>query len=161
MWGERVQSLVREDSTCLRPVNRNFWSPCPRVCSLQKEKPSHGNESPCTTTKSRPLWLQLEKACVQQWRLSRAKSFRKKEGKGSKERKKERKEGRKVGRKEGRREEKEPLRFQYLTLSSCFLGSLQPKMKQFRVLHVKVVLWPWTFYWIPKPEISYFYTWDN
>ena len=79
--------------------------------------------SPCTTMKSRPLWLQLEKPVCSNEDPAQPKILK-----------------RKKGSKKGRKEEKEPSGFQHLTLSSRFLGSLLSKMKLFRVLHVKVVL---------------------
>ena len=65
MQGTQVPSLVQEDPTChvaTKPVNHNYWTWVPRACAL------HTMRSPRTTVKSSSCLLQLEKACVQQWR---------------------------------------------------------------------------------------------
>ena len=42
--GTRIQSVVREDPTCLRatkPMSRNSSSPCSRACAPQQGEPRH------------------------------------------------------------------------------------------------------------------------
>ena len=95
MQGTRVRALVREDPTCRRaakPVRHNYWA-CTldpashnyraRVPQLLKparlepvpcNKRSHWIRNQCTTTKSSPRSLQLEKACEQQQRPNTAKN---------------------------------------------------------------------------------------
>ena len=86
--GTWVWSLVQEDPTCCRatkPVYHNYWasglesescnlwSPCTwSLCSITRK--ATAMRSPCTTTNSSPGLPQLEKAHVQPWRPSTAKS---------------------------------------------------------------------------------------
>ena len=88
MQGTRVWTLVWEDPTChgatkptchnywactLEPASHNYWSLCTwSLCSATRE--ATATRSLGTATKSSPLSLQLEKARVQQRRLSAAKN---------------------------------------------------------------------------------------
>ena len=104
MQGTQVRALVQEDPTCcgatkpmrhnywawaLKPVSHNYWvcvpqllSPCattteahmPRARALQQREAT-AMRSPCTTTKSNPLSLQLEKGYAQQRRPNAAKKL--------------------------------------------------------------------------------------
>ena len=68
MQGTWVRPLVREDPTCrwaTKPVCHNYWA-----CAPQREATTM--RSPCTTMKSRPRSLQLEKAHAQQRRPNAA-----------------------------------------------------------------------------------------
>ena len=56
MQGTQVQSLVHEDSTCLRatkPVHHNYWVRVPRAHAPQQEKPEQW-EAMHTTTRVAP-----------------------------------------------------------------------------------------------------------
>ena len=60
-----VQFLVQEDSTCpgaTKPVHHNYWAHALRACAPQQQKPPQRED----------LTPQLEKAQMQQWRLSAA-----------------------------------------------------------------------------------------
>ena len=70
-----VSSLVREDPTCHRatqPGHRYDWGHEPRAYALPQEKPPQWEAQPLQL-ESNPHFLQLAKACVQQWRPSTAK----------------------------------------------------------------------------------------
>ena len=72
MQGRCIPSLVQEDSTCWRatkPMHHNYWHLCSGACAMQEGKLPQW-EALCTTTKTSPHLLQLEKACTQQRRLS-------------------------------------------------------------------------------------------
>ena len=75
MKAARVPSLVRGDPTCLRtakPTDRSYWSPYALKLMLGSKR-SYWKEKPAQL-ESNPHLPQLEKACVQQWRPSAAKS---------------------------------------------------------------------------------------
>ena len=75
MKAARVPSLVRGDPTCLRtakPTDRSYWSPYALKLMLGSKR-SYWKEKPAQL-ESNPHLPQLEKACVQQWRSSAAKS---------------------------------------------------------------------------------------
>ena len=77
--GTRVWALVWEDPTCRgasKPVCRNYWAREPQLlkpvhleAKLCKREATTMRSS-CTATNSSPCSPQLEKACVQQWRLN-------------------------------------------------------------------------------------------
>ena len=95
MQGTPDWSLVQDNPTCYRaanpvhhnywtstldPMSHNYWAHALWVLQLVLLEPgvsckkrSHCNEQLATTTKSSPHSLQLEKACVQQRRLTTAK----------------------------------------------------------------------------------------
>ena len=95
MQGTWVRALVWEDPTCrgatkpvchnywacaLEPVSHNYWAHVLQLLSLcSTTREATPMRSPCTATKSSPHSLQLEKARVQQRRLSAAKKKKKKE----------------------------------------------------------------------------------
>ena len=95
MQGTRVRALVQEDPTCrgatkpvchsywactLEPANHNYWAHVPQLLKPVRLEPvlptreATAMRSPCTTTKSSPRSLQLEKAHVQQQRPNAAKN---------------------------------------------------------------------------------------
>ena len=82
--GTWVRALVLEDPTChratkpvrheywastLEPVSHKYWAHVPQLLKPMRLEPVLCNKrSPCTTMKSMPCLLQLEKACAQQRR---------------------------------------------------------------------------------------------
>ena len=68
MQGTWVQSVLQEDATSLRvtkPMRHNYWSPCAESLFSEKREATSMRKR-CTTMKSRPHLLQLEKTCDQQ-----------------------------------------------------------------------------------------------
>ena len=95
MQETRVRALVWEDPTCrgatkpvqhnywacvLEPVSHNYWARTPQLLKparlepVLRNKRSHCNEKPRTTTKSSLRSKQLEKARAQQQRPNAAKN---------------------------------------------------------------------------------------
>ena len=76
MQGTLVWPLVAEDPTYCRatkPVSHNYWPHMPRACAWQQEKPPQWKAHAPQLERSFHS-QQLEKACVQQQRPSKAKN---------------------------------------------------------------------------------------
>ena len=77
MQGTQVWSLVWEDPTCCgatKPVCHSYWSLCPTACAPQQEKPSQWEDCALQAESSPPCSPQVEKAWVEQWRVSKVKN---------------------------------------------------------------------------------------